>query len=248
MSDGARPGFWASHASTRRDMVRRGYDTLRWVEHRLSPGIDVPRGGFPLVPLHESAVTQDNRIALTFDDGPHPDQTPRLLDELGARGLRATFYVIGERAREHPDVVKRAFEEGHTIGSHTWSHRFLTTQRSGSIIDELTRTDQVVEEITGVRPSTLRPPYGATTPGLAAWTSYQFGYETVLWSVDSKDYDDDATVESVTGRILDQTVPGAIILTHDPLPHTIDAMTVVLDRFADRGLVLTTVDELISVS
>jgi peptidoglycan/xylan/chitin deacetylase (PgdA/CDA1 family) len=217
------------------------------LEQRVSSDFDVPRGGFPPARLHESGDPGSNLVAITFDDGPHPEQTPRLLDSLGERGVRATFYVIGMNAREHPDIVRRAFDEGHEIGSHTWSHRFLTTQTTRSIIEELRSTDEAIEEITSTRPVTLRPPYGAVTPRLAAWTAHEFRYETVLWSVDSKDYED-LSSDEITRRIRDHATGGSIILTHDPLANTVAAMPAVLDQLVDRGFEFATSNELISPS
>jgi peptidoglycan/xylan/chitin deacetylase (PgdA/CDA1 family) len=242
-----REGWWARHASTRRDLVRTGYDVYRWLEQSVSTKISVPRGGFPPSQLHTSGPTTSNAIALTFDDGPDPDLTPRVLDELGARNLKATFYVLGRQAEKHPEIVKRAFDEGHEIGTHTWSHRFLTTQTSKSILKELRTTDDLIQEITSARPVTLRPPYGGITKSLAAWTAHEFGYATVLWSVDSKDYDGIGT-ELITKRILDGAQAGSIVLTHDPLAETLAALPHVLDQLVDRGFVFTTVEELISVA
>lgn len=237
----------SSAAHFRRDLVRRGWDVRRWIEQRVSPDIDVPRGGYPAVALHEAGASEGNAVALTFDDGPHPEQTPRLLDLLAERGVVATFYLIGANARQHPDIVRRTYDEGHEIGNHTWSHRFLTTQTTRSIVEELRSTDEVIFEIIGERPATLRPPYGATTKSLAALTAHEFGYETVLWSVDSKDYMDGATRDSVTERVTGQTRAGSIVLLHDPLPETLAAMSETLDRMTGRGFRYVTVGELLAL-
>ena len=230
--------------STKRDLVRRSYDALRWLEQRVSRSIEVPSGGFPPATLHTSGETDEPMVALTFDDGPDPDLTPPLLDLLAERGVKATFYVIGQNAQRHPEVVWRAFDEGHEIGNHTWSHRFLTTQRTRSIVEELERTDEVVAGIIGESPTTLRPPYGATTRLLAAWSLHQFGYETVLWSVDSKDYDG-VGPEEITSRLADQSATGSIILCHDPMPATLEAMPGALDRLLGRGLRFVSVSSLL---
>ncbi len=231
-------------ASTKRDLVRRSYDVLRWVEQRVSRSIDVPTGGFPPATLHTSVTTDDPMVALTFDDGPDAELTPPLLDLLAERRVRATFYVIGQNAKRHPEIVRRAFDEGHEIGNHTWSHRFLTTQRTKSIVEELERTDDVVAGIIGESPATMRPPYGATTRSLAAWSLHQFGYETVLWSVDSKDYDG-VDAPEIIGRLTDQTAVGSIILCHDPVPTTREAMPEALDRLLDRGLRFVSAKDLV---
>lgn len=212
----------------------------------MSRSIEVPSGGFPPATLHTSAAQTDEPVvALTFDDGPDPELTPPLLDLLAEREVKATFYVIGQNVKRHPHVVRRAFDEGHEIGNHTWSHRFLTTQRTRSIVEELEKTDEVVAGIIGESPATLRPPYGATTRSLAAWARHQLGYETVLWSVDSKDYDGVGAAE-ITTRLVEQTTAGSIVLCHDPVPATLDAMPESLDRLFGRGIRFVTVAELIN--
>lgn len=238
---------WARHASTRQQLVRKAYDTYRWIEQRALPSVSVPRGGHPPARLHRSGDTTQPVIALTFDDGPDPELTPPLLDLLGERGIKATFYVIGRNAQRHPEIVRRAFDEGHEIGNHTWSHRFLTTQRTRSIVEELVKTDDVVSGIIGESPATLRPPYGAVTPSLAAWARHQFGYETMLWSVDSKDYEG-ADATEIVSRLVDQTTAGSIILCHDIVPATLEAMPEALDRLLDRGLRFVTIGELQNAS
>jgi peptidoglycan/xylan/chitin deacetylase (PgdA/CDA1 family) len=215
------------------------------MEQRFSKEFDVPAGGYPPVEIREHGLPNASEVALTFDDGPHPEQTPRLLDLLGERGVRATFYVIGENARNHPEIVRRMFDEGHEIGNHTWSHRFLTTQSARSVKEELLSTDQVIEEITGTRPATLRPPYGAFTRSLAAWAHYDLCYQTVLWSVDSKDYEGLHRSE-IADRVVEGAVAGSIVLMHDPLPETVAAISESLDRLIGRGIQFTTARDLLA--
>lgn len=234
-------------SARRRDLVRKSWDALRWLEQRVDGSTEVPKGGFGrLANTVASIVTCDPVVALTFDDGPDPDQTPRLLEILASRGVQATFYLIGANASAHPDLVARIHEEGHELGNHTLTHRFLTTQTASSIRHELAATDGAIADVLGHSPDTLRPPYGAITPSIAGWASQEFNYRTVLWSVDATDWErPDAT--TIANRIASGTHPGAIVLLHDPVPETIEAVPEVLDRLLERGIEFLTVSALLSV-
>lgn len=229
----------------RKSFVRRSFDTYRWFEHRVIPSIEVPPGGFELGKIYDHVVVSEPFVAITFDDGPHPENTPRLLDVLAQRNIKATFYVIGNNASRHRDILSRIVTEGHEVGNHTWSHRFLTTQTSKSILRELRSTDDVISEVTGHSPATFRPPYGAVTGPLSGWLAHEFGYATILWSVDAKDWES-PTPEIITDRLVSSTIDGSIILAHDLVAAAVDAMPETLDRLLDHGFRFATVSELIS--
>ena len=231
-------------AEARKNLVRKSFDLYRGVERSVSPSISSPPSGFTGRTYEHVDVTEPV-VAFTFDDGPDPENTPRLLDILSARGVKATFYLIGEPVTRHPDVVRRARDEGHEIGSHTWSHRFLTTQTGHSIADELTTTHEAIEQAIGIPPATLRPPYGAVTEAMSRWIDHQFGYPTVLWSVSARDWDDPGT-EVITDRLVSLTTPGSIVLNHDIYTPTVDAMAATLDQLLERGFRFVTVSELIA--
>ena len=122
------------------------------------------------------------RVALTFDDGPDPEATPRLLELLAAGGVRATFFLIGDRAARYPDVVRAMVAQGHEVGNHTWHHRnawFLSPRRTA---DEILGGARVLADITGTAPSLYRPPWGiVNAAGLQV--ARAFGLTTVLWSL-----------------------------------------------------------------
>ena len=101
------------------------------------------------------------RAALTFDDGPHPVYTAHLLDELKKRGVKATFFVTGEHAELHPDLIKRMHDEGHLIGNHTYSHIQLTSSNKNQFKEELIQTNEILHDITGAEVQYVRPPYGS---------------------------------------------------------------------------------------
>ena len=238
-------GMWADHAATRRDLVRRSYDLYRGAERRLSPSLGSPSRASRVGRFYQRVEISEPYLAMTFDDGPDPDNTPRLLDILAERGIRATFYLIGELAARHPDVVRRTAAEGHELGNHTWSHRFLTTQTAHRITEELGRTSDAIQDATGVPPGTLRPPYGAVTPALTRWIDHEFGYPIIHWSVTAQDWDEPSP-EVITERLLSRVFSGAIILNHDPIDPTVAAMPETLDRLVASGYHFATVGELMA--
>ena len=171
---------------------------------------------------------------MTFDDGPHPVLTPRLLDMLKARGIKATFFLIGQNAAEYPDIVRRIAAEGHEIGNHTWNHPQLTKLSPAALREEIDRTSSTIAEIIGKPLHVMRPPYDATSDYINHWINREFGMKVILWSVDPLDwkYRNFARVES---QILAGARPGAIILSHDIHATTVAAMPDVFDSLLAKG-------------
>ena len=136
-------------------------------------------------------------IAMTFDDGPHPALTPQLLDMLKTRGSKATFFLIGESAAAHPDIVRRIAAEGHEIGNHSWSHPQLTKLKPAALREELERTSSTIAEIIGKPILVMWPPYGATSDYINHPTNREFGMKAILWLVNPLDwkYRNSASVE-----------------------------------------------------
>lgn len=185
-------------------------------------------------------------IAMTFDDGPHPEHTPRLLDILKERNIKATFYVVGKNVILYPEIMRRMVAEGHEIGNHTWNHPSLTKVSVERMDDELKRTHQAIVDTCGQRPATLRPPYGAFNKSLADYTYRNYGYRTIMWDVDPRDWAD-RNAGVVTSRILSNTRSGSIVLAHDIHKTTIDAMPATLDRLTEAGYRFVTVSQLIGM-
>jgi peptidoglycan/xylan/chitin deacetylase (PgdA/CDA1 family) len=185
-------------------------------------------------------------VAMTFDDGPHGQHTPRLLDMLKQRHIKATFFVVGQCAREFPDIMKRIIAEGHEIANHSWSHPLLSKMAEGSVTDQLQKTHDAIIETTGVTPKLMRPPYGGFTANQRAWAHAKWGYKCILWDVDPLDWKvrNAAHVES---EILHHTVPGSIVLAHDIHKTTVDAMPDTLDGLIGRGFKFVTVSELLAM-
>jgi peptidoglycan/xylan/chitin deacetylase (PgdA/CDA1 family) len=186
-------------------------------------------------------------IAMTYDDGPHPQNTPRLLDMLRQRNIKATFYVIGRSVNQYPQIARRIVAEGHEIGNHTWTHPNLTKLSNSSVRQELEKTRQVIVSACGVQPRTMRPPYGALRSSQRAWIYKEFGYPTILWNVDPEDWKRPGP-SVVASRILRSTRNGSIVLAHDLHKPTVDAMPATLDGLLGRGYKFVTVSQLLALS
>jgi peptidoglycan/xylan/chitin deacetylase (PgdA/CDA1 family) len=185
-------------------------------------------------------------LAMTFDDGPHIQNTPRLLDMLKQRGIKATFFLVGECAAQYPQIVKRTIAEGHEVGNHSWSHPQLSKMTDASVHEELQKTQDAIVNACGIVPKIMRPPYGAFTQRQQRWCNGEFGYKVILWDVDPLDWKI-RNSEHVESEILKHAVPGSIILSHDIHKTTVDAMPATLDALIAKGYKFVTVSELIAM-
>jgi peptidoglycan/xylan/chitin deacetylase (PgdA/CDA1 family) len=185
-------------------------------------------------------------IAMTFDDGPHPQNTPRLLDMLRARNIKATFYVIGRNVDLYPAVVRRTVAEGHEIGNHTYTHRLLSKLGDADVRQEMARTRDAISRAAGVQPRTMRPPYGGLLQAQRELVHSEFGYPTILWSVDPLDWKRPGP-SVVASRIISGTTPGGIVLAHDLHSSTVDAMPAALDGLLRQGYRFVTVSQLLAM-
>jgi peptidoglycan-N-acetylglucosamine deacetylase len=186
-------------------------------------------------------------IAMTFDDGPSAENTPRLLEMLKQRNIKATFFLIGQNAASNPEVVRRILADGHEIGNHSWTHPQLSKLSDDRVTAEITKTQEAIKSASGFTPTLLRPPYGAITPRQREWIENQFGLSIILWSVDPFDWKRPGA-SVITQRILTQVHPGAIILSHDIHKQTVDAMPATLDGLIRKGYKFVTVSQLIAMN
>lgn len=191
-------------------------------------------------------LVSGNYVAMTFDDGPHPQNTPRLLDMLRARNIKATFYVIGRSVDLYPNIVRRTVAEGHEIGNHTHTHRLLSKLSMDEVRSEISRCRDAVVRAAGVQPRTLRPPYGGMLQAQREVIFNEFGTPTILWSVDPLDWKRPGP-SVVTSRILAGASAGGIILAHDLHSQTVDAMPATLDGLLRRGFRFVTVSQLLAM-
>lgn len=187
-----------------------------------------------------SADGDKKKIALTFDDGPHPTYTEKLLDGLKERGVRATFFVTGEHAKLHPDIIKRMKEEGHLIGNHTYSHIQLRSGNKKEFQAELLETNQILKEITGEEVMYVRPPYGSWDKSLEK----ELNMFPVLWTIDPTDWSC-LSVETVTKRVLKKAKENEIILLHDYYETSVEAALQIVDELLKEGYEFVTVDEIL---
>jgi len=201
----------------------------------------------PSPTISYSAVHVDGPyVAMTFDDGPSAKLTPELLDILAAHHIHATFFVIGENAAVHPEILQRAVREGHEIGNHSWSHPAFAKMSDAKVRTELQKTDDAIKTALGGRPVLMRPPYGSITPRQKRWINDEFGYRIILWDVDPLDWKRPGP-SVITSRIVKETRPGSIILSHDIHPGTIKAMPETFDQLQAKGFKFVTVSELIAM-
>ncbi len=179
-------------------------------------------------------------MALTFDDGPSAN-TEKLLDELKARNIKATFFVVGERIEEFSDLIKREYDEGHEIANHTYTHFTLTGGDAATINDQVNRTNEAISNVIGtdIGKTLLRPPGGSANEAVCAAVDVPL----ILWSVDTLDWKS-RNADAVASRIRAQAADGAIILMHDLYDTSVDGCVATLDELMDEGYTFVTVSEL----
>jgi peptidoglycan/xylan/chitin deacetylase (PgdA/CDA1 family) len=190
-----------------------------------------------------SGPVDGKRIALTFDDGPTPGVTDRILDELKQRNLRATFFMIGERIAAAPDLARRVLAEGHEVGNHTYTHPNLTKLPDAEVEAEIQKTQDVIREALDHRPAWFRPPYGALRQDQAGMVTTR-GMGIVICNVDSRDWARPGEAEIIR-KVLAETTAGSIILCHDMHQQTADGAGRILDGLLERGFSLETLSALL---
>lgn len=193
------------------------------------------------------AKDEEKYIALTFDDGPHIKYTLEILDILKENDAVATFFIIGENAENHPEIIEKILDAGCEIGNHTWSHAFLDKLSEEQIREEMTRADELIEKLTGSRPKVFRPPGGRYNDTVLK-VAEELGYITVLWSKDTRDWSC-PPIDRVISSALDNPTSGDIILFHDynaknsPTPS---ALGKILPKLIENGYKTLTAYQLLA--
>ena len=206
---------------------------------------DVPEPPKPAPVISRAPVVSGNCpncIAITFDDGPGI-YTDRVLGYLRNYNAKATFFMIGPSAQRYSSIVKRVFESGHQIGNHTWSHPSLPGLSPTQVQNEISSTNNILQGITGAKPNTLRPPYGATNAAVQRVVS-NLGMSSILWSVDTRDWADRNSAV-VCNRAVSNVRSGSIILLHDIHPTSVEAVPCILQNLTSRGFRFVTVSQLL---
>ena len=206
-----------------------------------------PPEAHPKAATYTQAHVDQPYIAMTFDDGPSSENTPRLLQMLKQRNIKATFFLIGQNVADNPDIVRRILADGHEVGNHSWTHPQLSKLSDDKVTAEVTKTQDAIKDASGFTPTLLRPPYGAITTRQRDWIESRFGLNIILWSVDPFDWKRPGA-SVITQRILTQVHPGAIILSHDIHKQTVDAMPATLDGLVAKGYKFVTVSQLIAMN
>jgi len=182
-------------------------------------------------------------VMLTFDDGPHPEYTDKVLDILAQSDTKAVFFLIGERAIEHPEIVRRIVREGHLIGIHSMRHTAgFTIAPSRMVESDLDACRKILEDITGTKTNLFRPPFGVTNFNIARAVK-KLNLKTVGWNVrsfDSAIKDPQRVIERVAGRI----TPGSVVLLHDRLPDSPGILSGILESVRKKGLKTTIFKEI----
>ncbi len=194
-------------------------------------------------PAEKQAAGQ---IAITFDDGPHPTHTAEILDLCAEYGVHATFFVIGENVRLHPELLEREIAEGHEVGNHTFSHPNLSKMSCDAICTELLAAENAIYEAVECHPHLFRPPGGATSSAVRA-AAKRMDYQMVFWTVDTRDWSDGSTVKSIVETVRQNVRDGSVILFHDYVSgrdHTLDALRILLPELKAAGYCFVTVSQL----
>ncbi|SES01024.1 polysaccharide deacetylase family protein [Psychrobacillus sp. OK032] len=193
--------------------------------------------------------TEEKVIALTFDDGPHSTYTTQILDLLAKYDAKATFFVIGERAENMPDMILKMGQEGHEIANHTYTHPYKITPEK--LEDELKKTNEIIHDITGIYPLYYRPVGGSYDDRIIN-TAVENGYRVVMWSwhQDTEDWKSPG-VDKIVSTVLSGAKPGNIVLFHDAggdRSQTVKALEEILPKLEQQGYEFVTISELLEIT
>ena len=220
-----------------------------WQQQAQAKGFstDVP-SNFQGIVISEAKLPPEKKvIALTFDDGPWPNTTAKVLDILKKNRIKSTFFVVGQNVKNYPDLTKQIVADGHIIANHTWHHWYHQMNAQAAAY-EVANTTDIIYQTTGVRTSLFRPPGGIMNNGVAAYAKNN-KYAVIMWSADSMDYSRPA-VPRLMNNIFREAKPGGIVLMHDgggDRSHTVKALPEIISRFRKQGYEFVTVPELLEM-
>ena len=220
-----------------------------WQQQAQAKGFstDVP-SNFQGIVISEAKLPPEKKvIALTFDDGPWPNTTAKVLDILKKNRIKSTFFVVGQNVKNYPDLTKQIVADGHVIANHTWHHWYHNMNAQAAAY-EVANTGDIIYQTTGVRTSLFRPPGGIMNNGVAAYAKNN-KYAVIMWSADSMDYSRPA-VPRLMNNIFREAKPGGIVLMHDgggDRSHTVKALPEIISRFRKQGYEFVTVPELLEM-
>lgn len=198
--------------------------------------------------IYSSGDKKIKKIALTFDDGPNTSSLSNILDLLKKEKIKASFFFVGNRVVLNKEEVKRAFDEGHLVLNHSYSHSNFGTATKDKVFSEIENTNSVIKDITGVSPKLYRPPYGIITENVKKAVS-ELGMNIVLWNVDGEDWNKKRTIEQVVSTQEKETKNGSVILMHtQPDKNTsYEALLKLIPYYRDKRYEFVKLDELLDI-
>ena len=217
-----------------------GMNSVKLTPKEIAPGVN-----YKILPANEikgaipSLKSGQKYVALTFDDGPNPSTTPQLLNILKQKNVKATFFMLGNSVNANPQIAKRVANEGHQIGSHSYSHPQLTGLGASQIQSQMRSTDKAIYFATGKLPTTFRPPYGAINRNVSNTVSKP----AIMWSIDTRDWEsrNPTAINNVVNRNIHN---GAIILLHDIHQPSVNSVSTMIDNLKRQGYQFVTIDEM----
>lgn len=195
---------------------------------------------------YNSGDATKKQIAITFDDGPHPEFTPEILKILAEYNAKASFYVIGKNIEGNEKLVQEIHKNGHLLGNHSFSHSFFIDFKSTKgFVEEINQTNNALEKIIGKRTALFRPPYGVTTPNIASAVK-KLNMHVIGWNVRSLDTTND-DAQTIIKRVTTQLKPGAIVLFHDTSDKTVSVLKQTLNFAKENGFKVVSLEELLTI-
>lgn len=191
-------------------------------------------------PRDDNAKEEKKKVALTFDDGPHPQYTLEMLEGLKEKNVKATFFLLGQEVEKYPKIVKQMHEEGHIIGNHSYKHEQLSKLTMQQACEQVNRTNKLIYDITGENPAYLRPPFGDWHDKLDC----EANMVEVLWDLDTLDWSIQ-NHDKIVNKVLKNVQENDIILMHDGYETSVTAAMAIIDALREQGYEFVTVDEIL---
>ena len=188
------------------------------------------------------------KIALTFDDGPHPRYTPQILDVLDEYNIKATFFVVGVNAKNYPDTIEEVIKRGHEIGNHTYSHPHVSCLNSYTLKEEVEKCESAIYELMDYKTKLFRPPEGMIDADVRT-VLRSLDYKVILWDIDTRDWAH-VPPDEIAKNVVDNISSGDIILMHDYVSYnspTVEAIKIFIPTLIDKGYKFVVVSELIGL-
>lgn len=201
------------------------------------------------VEIYRHKENTQKKIALTFDDGPHPRYTPEILEILDTYGIKATFFVVGENAEHYPDTLEEVIRRGHEVGNHTYTHPHLIRENYTGLVEEIWRCESAIYRFGECRTKYFRPPEGLVDTDVRVAAS-KLGYSVILWNIDTRDWAHTPPAK-IAANVLSHVHSGDIILMHDYIGHnspTPEALRLILPELLAQGYTFVRISELIGIN